>query len=179
MVFGRPTKYNAPIDANYQYGQVNVTSEWTAPDGLLYDGTVNSPSCPVLSSVGNASFPWTFPVNFGTSVGGSLTAVNAGTYPASPVYKITGPVTNPKITNAATGQYIKVNLALQAWDTLTIDTKSRVIRLNGVNCNSALDIGSAFFTIPAGGASLQFISTGAGTASGQLTAYTLNTYSAI
>jgi hypothetical protein len=179
MVFGRPTKYNAPIDANYQYGQVNVTSEWTASDGLLYDAGVNTATVTVAYSTGGAPFPWTFPVHFGTSTGGIFTAANAGSYPASPVYKITGPVTNPKILNTATGQYITVKLTLATGDVLIIDTQSRAIRLNGVNRNNVLDTTSAFFKIPAGGTSLQFASSDSGTVAGQLTAYTLNTYSAI
>jgi hypothetical protein len=179
MVFGRPTKYNAPIDSNYQYGQVNITSEWTAPDGLLYDAAVNTATTGILASQSGASFPWTFPVVFGASSGGYLTASNAGTYPASPVYKITGPVTNPRVINGATGQYIRVNLALQPGDVLVIDTQSRAIRLNGVNRNNALDTTSAFSKIPVGGTSIQFSSSDATHVAGQLAAYTLNTYSAV
>jgi hypothetical protein len=178
MAFGKPGKLDPPINSSYQFGWLEVASEWFVPDGKLYDSTVNIVQAALPSSLGGSSFPWTFPVNFGPSTGGSLPVANDGLYPAKPVFRITGPVTNPIITNMETGQFIRVNISLNPGDILVIDADSRVVRLNGANRNTTLDVGSSFFTIPPGGASLSFSSVDVGIVSGVLTAYTLNTYSA-
>jgi hypothetical protein len=178
MAFGKPGKLDPPVNSSYQFGWLEVASEWFVPDGKLYDSTVNIVQAALPSSLGGAKFKWTFPVNFGPSTGGSLPVANDGLYPAKPVFRITGPVTNPIITNMETGQFIRVNISLNPGDILVIDADSRVVRLNGANRNTTLDVGSSFFTIPPGGASLSFSSVDVGIVSGVLTAYTLNTYSA-
>lgn len=178
LVLGKPGKLDPPVNSQYQFGWLEVDSDWTVPDGKIYDAGVNTATATLPSSLGGASFPWHFPVNFGPSTGGTIQVANGGKYPAKPVFKVVGPVTNPKIGNPATGQFVRVNLALQSGDVLLIDTDSRVVRLNGANRNLALDVNSSFFTIPPGGTSLSFSSTDGGFVAGTLTAYTLNTYSA-
>jgi hypothetical protein len=179
LVLGKPGRLDPPVNSAYQFGWLEIASEWVVPDGKIYDATPNTANTTLPQSLGGAKFPWTFPVNFGPSTGGTLAAVNNGLYPAKPVFKITGPVTNPKINNPLTGQYIRVNLALQSGDVLTIDTGSRVVRLNGVNRNNALDVGSSLFTIPVGGVNLSFSSTDGGTVAGTAAVYTLDTYSVV
>lgn len=179
LAFGKPGKLSAPVNSGYQFGWLEVDADWVVPDGKIYDATVNTASATLPTASGSgAAFPWPFPVNFGPSTGGTLQVSNGGKYPSKPVFKITGPVMNPKITNPATGQFIRINLTLMAGDVLVVDADSRVVRLNGVNRNSALDPGSSFFTIPPGGTSLSFSSTDGGSVAGAVTVYTLNTYSA-
>lgn len=52
-----------------------------------------------------------------------------------------GSVTNPKITNTGTGQFMRVKVVMQQGDVLLIDTNDRhqVITLNGVNCYQRID----------------------------------------
>ena len=52
-----------------------------------------------------------------------------------------GSVTNPKITNTDTGQFMRVKVVMQQGDVLLIDTNDRhqVITLNGVNCYQRID----------------------------------------
>lgn len=52
-----------------------------------------------------------------------------------------GSVTNPKITNTGTGQFMRVKVVMQQGDILLIDTNDRhqVITLNGVNCYQRID----------------------------------------
>jgi hypothetical protein len=178
VAFGKPGKLDPPVNSSYQFGYLEIQSDWRVLDGKLYDDTVNTASVAMPSSTGGAKFPWTFPVNFGPSTGGVLQAVNNGLYPAPPVLKIVGPVTNPRII-APTGQYVRVNVTLQAGDVLIIDCDSHVVRVNGANRNNALDVGSSFFTIPPGGAALSFASTDNGFVAGIASVYTLNTYSTI
>lgn len=81
---------------------------------------------------------------------------NFGQEPTYPVWKITGPGSNPKIINQATGEYIALNnnggIMLDTGQFITIDTLNKTIILNdGTNLMSRLDWGSSFFTIPANG----------------------------
>ena len=69
-----------------------------------------------------------------------------------------GEVTNPKITNTVTGQYMKVNVVMQQGDVLLIDTNERhqVITLNGVNCYQKIDRKSEPFQLDVGDNYLEY-----------------------
>ncbi|MDD5853256.1 MAG: phage tail family protein [Lachnospiraceae bacterium] len=69
-----------------------------------------------------------------------------------------GEVTNPKITNTVTGQYMKVNVVMQLGDVLLIDTNERhqVITLNGVNCYQKIDRKSEPFQLDVGDNYLEY-----------------------
>ena len=69
-----------------------------------------------------------------------------------------GPVTNPKITNTGTGQYMRVNVAMQQGDILLIDTNDRhqVIALNGVNYYQHIDRKSEPFKLAVGDNYLEY-----------------------
>jgi hypothetical protein len=179
LAIGRPGKLDLPVGIDYQYGQVDVPAEWKILDGLVYDATVNTATANLPMKSSAATFPLTFPISWGQSSNNTLQAVNAGNYTAKPVFVITGPATTPRIVNVATGQYLRLNLTLVAGDVVVINTQSKSVKLNGANRNNALDYGSTFHTVPPGGAAFSFASQGVGTEAGQLTAYTLNTYSTV
>lgn len=69
-----------------------------------------------------------------------------------------GPVTNPKITNTGTGQYMRVNVAMQMGDVLLIDTNDRhqIITLNGVNYYQHIDRKSEPFQLAVGDNYLEY-----------------------
>lgn len=63
-----------------------------------------------------------------------------------------GPVTNPKITNTMTGEYMRVKIAMEHGDELIIDTDEhhQVIELNGVNIYQKIDRHSVPFQLIVG-----------------------------
>lgn len=69
-----------------------------------------------------------------------------------------GSVTNPKITNTGTGQFMRVKVVMQQGDVLLIDTNDRhqVITLNGVNCYQRIDRQSAPFQLAVGDNYLEY-----------------------
>ncbi|MBQ9249877.1 MAG: phage tail family protein [Oscillospiraceae bacterium] len=69
-----------------------------------------------------------------------------------------GSVTNPKITNTGTGQYMRVNVVMQQGDILLIDTNDRhqVITLNGVNYYQHIDRKSEPFKLAVGDNYLEY-----------------------
>lgn len=179
VMFGRPSKYSVPIDTNYQYGQVKVTTEWTSPDGLLYDGSVVAGTTGLPAPAQGLSWPASFPWTFGSSTGGFVTLDNTGAYDAYPLVVIRGPVSYPRVTNANTGEYMDYDIVLGAGDMLAIDHRNGVVTLNGTaNRNDIVNVGSTFYTMAAGNTTLTFTSRDAVTVAGAMSAYLLPANSA-
>lgn len=178
IFFGRPTRFTAPIDTDYNYGRINISTEWTCPDGLLYDNTIISGSCGLPNPTSGATFPATFNLSFGASSGGTFSLNNTGAYTTAPYFTITGPVTNPVIQNQTTGQQIKLNITLAASDTIGIDCQSGTVTLNGTaNRNNTVDITTVFFGLTPGNNTIGYGSTDSTAVTSQLTGYALPAYS--
>lgn len=81
---------------------------------------------------------------------------NFGHVSTQPVWKITGPGSDPKITNQTTGEYIALTnnggITLDAGQFIVIDTAQKTVTLNdGTNLMSRVDWESTFFEIPNNG----------------------------
>lgn len=108
------------------------------------------------STTGSAAYPFTYPIAFGaTYYTVSATATNNGTVPTYPQsIDVYGPVTNPKITNGATGKFIQVNVTLNSsTDHLQIQYGKDYlsVTLNGVNDLQNVTTDSTYFKIKPGG----------------------------
>lgn len=106
-------------------------------------------------TTGAAKFAVAFPLVIGsTSFTVSSTASNSGSlpgYPASIV--IHGPVNNPKITNGATGEFIKISTNMSSSAdvlTITYDKDTLTIDKNGVSQIQNLTSDSTLFKIQPG-----------------------------
>jgi len=177
IFFGRPVRFNAPVDTDFQYGRVDISTEWSCPDGLLYDNTVITGQCGLPNPTSGAHFPATFNMTFGTSSGGSFQMNNTGSYITAPFFTITGPVAYPIITNQTTGQQIKLNIVIGAGDTLAVDCQSGTVTLNGVNRNNTVDITTSFFGLLPGVNTIGYGSSDSIAVTSQLTGYALPAYS--
>ncbi|WP_427130297.1 phage distal tail protein [Pseudarthrobacter sp. S9] len=178
IFFGRPVRFNAPIGTDYQYGRIDISTEWSCPDGLLYDNTLITGSCGLPNPTSGTRFAATFNLTFGTSSGGSFQMNNTGSYFSAPYFTITGPVSYPIITNETTGQQIKLNIVLKAGDTLAIDCQSGTVTLNGTaNRNNAVDISTTFFSLIPGVNTVSYGSSDSAAVASQLTGYALPAYS--
>lgn len=178
IFFGRPVRFSAPIDPNFQYGRVNISSEWSCPDGLMYDNVVISGQCGLPNPTSGLTFPATFDLTFGSSSGGSFQMDNTGAYITAPFFTITGPVSYPIITNQTTGQQIKLNIVIGASDKLAIDCQSGTVTLNGTaNRNTSVDITTTFFGLTPGLNTIGFASADSTAVTSQLTGYALPAYS--
>lgn len=128
-------------------------------DPTIYGGTLKTASTLAGtpgSTTGSAAFPFAFPIAFGaTYYTVSATATNNGTVPTYPQsIDVYGPVTNPKITNGATGEYIQVNCTLNSSsDHLQIQYAKDYLNaiVNGVNNINNVTTGSTYFKIKPGG----------------------------
>ncbi|MCZ0973169.1 phage tail family protein [Streptomyces albulus] len=87
----------------------------------------------------------------GSSEGGDITCTNSGNADTWPTYAFHGPVTNPVITNADTGEFIKFNCTIAAGSKLVVDTLKRTVLLNGIgNRYQYTDVYSTWFPFKAG-----------------------------
>lgn len=180
VLFGRPSKYNPPIDQNYQYGRVQAASEWTSPDGVIYDLNVQQDSCGLPTPAAGLSWPAAWPWTWGASTSGGLSLNNPGSYQAAPLFVLRGPMSYPIIGNNNTGAFIKLNMALAATDVVVIDHQAGIVTLNGTaNRNGIVTVGSSFFHCSPGITGIDFTTGDATFVAGTLTGYLLPTYSAV
>lgn len=159
-----------------EIGKDGVTFSWAllvvAPDPLRYSTALTTVAVglPVVG-LGGLVFPLVFPLLFGSgTAGGDTIVTNGGTIATWPTLTITGPVTGPIVTNVTTGDQLVFDPAfvVPAGQTVTIDTKNRLVTLAGVNRRDRL-ITAEWFRIATGTQQLRFGSVGVYDPAAQLT----------
>jgi phage-related protein len=144
-IYCRPIKFSYTTTPMYSIGYVEWAAMFVASDPRMYDD-----QNPVQSY---AFHP--------TASSNSFNANNAGTFKTPPFMHIDGPVTNPTITNEATGKFLKLNMTLVAGDFLDIDFKAKTIRgAGGTTKYSFLDPSSVWWGIEPGDNTIIFDTTG-------------------
>ena len=87
----------------------------------------------------------------GGTIGSGFTLPNNGDVECFPIWTITGPGTNPVLTNTTTNKAITTTITLTAGQVLTIDTqKKTVTREDGSNQFSTLSFASVLWTLATG-----------------------------
>lgn len=109
-----------------------ISCQLVAPDPYLYAVDAKSTSLGSVSNVG-LTFPFTFPIVFGTITGGEDTINNKGNAVAYPIISVTGTCDTITVENQTTGESMSLDVSLQDSDTLIIDNRpdTRGIYLNG------------------------------------------------
>lgn len=125
------------------------------------DTETDTDSSALTSTGGGLTFPMTFPILFTGSGAGTLTCPNGGNSESYPVLTITGPITNPSITKAGTGERIKLATTIASGETIEVDLYRRTVKAGGTSSvQSTLDVANtSWFSIPAGGVQLQLSGT--------------------
>lgn len=132
LVLCRPRKRKISIDQTYGIGKLAyATVEFFATDPRVYLAEIETASSGLPSNAGGMTFPMTFPLTFGASAsGGTVLVDNQGTYSTPVVFRLDGPVTNPRISNLTTGQTLDLTIDIVAGDHLILDSRSRAVLLN-------------------------------------------------
>jgi hypothetical protein len=133
-------------------------------DPYFYD--LKAQSIPLQDTVGATLFPIVFPasgivLSYYSGAGGSAETSdsinNAGDWETPVSIKLYGPCVNPKILNVTTGDYIRVEISMEAGDLLEITTafgnKSVIYTPSGgvpVSAITLLDLSSTFFQLAVG-----------------------------
>lgn len=94
-------------------------------------GTTEKTATVTVSTGGSLSIPLSLPVSFEGGVDGSQTITNAGDEVAWPIITLNGPLTNPRITNADTEEYLQLNLTISSGNSVVVDMRNRTVIQNG------------------------------------------------
>lgn len=135
--------------------QVGLESE----DPLLYGPSVFA-STALAATGGGAGlvYPLTYPLTYGAPAGvipGALTIPNNGTTSYLPRLRVDGPVPNPVVTLADTGDWIRYGGTVPAGSWLDIDCATRKVLLNGqVSVRHLITWQGMWLAIPVGGGSI-------------------------
>lgn len=166
----RPRRLALPMVPTYWNDSATAVVELFAPDPVFYAETLNTQSTTLPSAGGGMTFDLTFDVVFGAiSVGGSIYAVNEGSWPADSIIRIDGPVTNPRIENLTTGETLSLLIVIASGEFIELDTQQRTVLLGGTaNRYSKLTDSSVWFQIQPGTNEITFRATDATDATMQL-----------
>lgn len=127
-------------------------------DPTIFGGTLKTASTAQANptnTIGTFVLPTTLPAPVGiTESSVTINADNIGLLPSYPnAITVSGPVTNPTITNSATGEFITVNVTLSSSSDVLLIQYSKdsfAITKNGVNCANLLTSNSTLFKIHPG-----------------------------
>lgn len=116
-----------------EHGTARVTSSLFCPDPSIYSAEEFTSEIGLLHRIGGLSTPFGTPISFYTAIAdGEDTLVNSGTGSARLLMRITGPVTNPRISliTDTSVETLYLDTVLGADDYLDIDTKDKLVVLN-------------------------------------------------
>lgn len=132
-----------------------------SPDPFIYDTALDQ-SVVVNRYVSDGyPTPYTLPVAWGNAVSGSV-ANNFGNSNFYPTIELNDDLTNPKIINATTGKFIKLNITTVSGDKITIDNKNRTIKLNNGSILNLMTSDSNWIEIIPGNNEFQLFTDSAG-----------------
>lgn len=122
-----------------------VQGAFAAMDPAIYSAAEHEAEMGLLNRIGGLVLPATAPFLFYQVVAdGEATIVNAGTADARMLLHIDGPVVRPRITliGAAGPQTMFLDTVLSTGEYLDIDTKDKVVLLNGITSRLADQYGA-------------------------------------
>ena len=161
------------MQINARFDNVRVTGGYVkdfiismiCPSPVIYSQTLNVQSGTGSVATSGAPFPLVFPINFGGGSGATVTVAvtNAGNFDSLPLVKVTGPIDNPWVRNATTGDALYLdNLSLAGGEYVLIDNSARTVtKSDGSNQYGKMRFpGSDWITLPVGANSVELRSGG-------------------
>ncbi|MEB0288677.1 phage tail family protein, partial [Cryobacterium sp. 10S3] len=145
-----------PINRSATKAPFNLTL--IAPDPTIYDNSAGGLQTASLVPVtgGGVTWPiaWT-PVVWAPG-GLPTTITNTGNLATYPMITLTGPATNPTITNISTGQFFSIQgLTTTGTDVIVIDMLNRTVLLNGGPILTYVTVTSSWFPLLSGSNSIK------------------------
>lgn len=151
--------YVKPLGVRYDWtalrrrGQADIQFKAFAEDPRIYD----SQSTPAQINLGATVFTGrSYNKSFNFGYGGVSTTSDGvyvtvgGNRPTPPLFVITGPATNPQIVNDTASLTMAFNITLAAGETLTIDPKTKTVKLNGTTNRRNALLAPTWFYLPKG-----------------------------
>lgn len=140
-----------PLDVPFVFGLVvKAALQFYAPDPLKYGATITA-STGLPTTSGGLVYPLSYPLAYGTTATGRITAQNVGSAATYPVFTVTGPqdAAGFQITSVEDGITLQYNGPLGATDQVVIDTHTGSVLLNGSDRRQLLSFGGIWPSIPA------------------------------
>jgi hypothetical protein len=158
LLWCRPRRRNVPINREWFYRIPIVTLEVAATDPRLYALTEGSQTILLPSASGGMEFNEVPNITFGTTgTGGEQTLNNAGTFSTAPVFKLTGPVTDPRLINVTSDETFHWEGTVPTGSYLSVDMENRTVLLNGTSSRyNGLTSLSTFWELAPGDNSIQY-----------------------
>ena len=160
VLFGRPRD----LEVDYslvRVGTAHVLATYASEDWLFYSDDVLTGEITSMVSDSGTSFPLSFPTGFGGSGSTNTISVdntgNARSYPTLTIY---GPITNPKVENLSTGEFIQFAVYLAQGEYLEINMRERTALLGGTaSRRGTMAVGSKWWSLLPGTNQLRFSGT--------------------
>jgi hypothetical protein len=128
LVAPDPRKFSADLKVT----STGLASD--APGGIQWNGSAGTTGIQWGGPTGTTGMVW----QSASGSMGILTLTNAWSADAPITFSISGPATNPRLTNVQTQQVIQWGGIIATGQTLTIDTGSGAVRLDGQNRKAQL-----------------------------------------
>lgn len=136
LIFARCTRRSVAVGTSNRKGFARGAIEFEASDPRKYTLVESTAITGLPQPEDGLDFPLVFPLDFGTPGStGNLDCANVGDALTHPLLAITGPCSNPSVTNITTGALLEYDIALSSTDTLYIDTGQNTVTLNGTTAN--------------------------------------------
>lgn len=159
QVSGYVNKRSIPYDATARWRSGTGTIEFVCDDPLIYALPAVHLTTGLPSATGGFGFPFGFPFGFGGSGSGGIIQVNnAGNRPMPAILTISGPCSNPVVSNDTLGRALKFLMTVALGDTLAVDLDQRLVTLNGTgNRNNTIDFSNqSWFLLAPGNNTIRF-----------------------
>jgi hypothetical protein len=162
------------VDPNYTYGYITSQVEFFCPDPNYYNNNLQTANM-LISAILGRTYNKTFDYTYAGGLPSVTTTIsNIGWATTYPTISIQGPITNPIVGNATTGNTLNFTGTYSALDVLEINLYNKLITLNGNPARNLL-ISGTWFDAPPGNSNFYF--TGSATLPGTTQA-TVSWYSA-
>lgn len=125
---------DSPDVSSYNSTAFKWQTTLVAPDPVKLSAIEHSTGLlPLPSTTGGLTWPVTWPISWtSTTIAGTALLTNSGSVDTGLIVRIDGPVTNPRfsLSRGTDVQTLQFDLALDAAQWLTIDTKAHTVLLN-------------------------------------------------
>lgn len=118
-----------PQGVHYDHAPLEVSVQFLCADPRRYALEVQERTVELPGSAGGLDYPLTYPLSYGESTSGALTATNTGTEATPPLVEFHGPMDNPVLVTSDWS--LGFNITLAEGETLTADTAAGTVLLNG------------------------------------------------
>lgn len=129
-------------------------------DGASIDSYNSSSQTLEVASLGGAVVPFVLPVILSGGSGGSENIINNGNLSAYPIITLDGSLTNPRIANNTTGEWVQLNISMSLGEQIIIDMENRTVIQGGVTNQIATMSDDSVFWRLAPGSNTVTLSTG-------------------